>query len=187
MRDYEAIHIIQNAGLPKDAAYVLVRNFNKMYEAQEPDGCLSMSSVNCLTLAYLGYYSMVRMGQVEINGRPFYHAWAELDGKVIDNSIYGNTHFSPFADILPPVMPQINKAYGETDIQYFPDKFDKDFKEWPAHIIYGVNLAVYLDKAPRRNALWNLALYCLDKAPTADNMKSLRTIAEKYVIGKSDE
>lgn len=183
MRDYDAIHIIQNSGLPKNAVSALVRSFNKMYEGQEPDGCISNSAVNCLALAYLGLSPTLRLGQVEIDGRPFYHAWTELDRKVIDLSIYGNTHFPPFGDILPSVVPQVNRSYGNTDISYFPDKFDDDFDSWDGHITLGMKMADYLDHAPKRNALWNMALYCLDMSPTADNMRRLKDTASKYIIG----
>lgn len=185
MRDYDAIHVIQNSGLPKNAASVLVRSFNKAYEAQEPDGCISNSAVNCVCLAYLGFNPVLRLGQIEVDERPFYHAWTELDGKIIDLAVYGNTHFPPFGDLLPSVMPQVNKEYGHADVSYYPDKFDDDFSSWGGHITLGMNMADYMDNAPKRNALWNMALYCLDMSPTADNLRKLKATASKYTIGKS--
>lgn len=184
MRDYDAIHLIQKSGLSEKATSAIVRNFNKMCSAQEPDGCLSMSAVNCLALAYLGMKPSVILGQVKIEDNYFYHAWVETDGRVIDVAIYGNTHFSPYVGLLPQVMPQVYKPYSETNVKYFPNKYDNDFNKWNGHIALGMNLKTYLDHAPKKNALWNLALYCLDLSPTAENVRKLKDIASHFTIGE---
>ena len=95
MRNYEMIHLIQEAGLPKDAQNVVERAFNKMNEIKDHNGCLTTSVALCTALEYLGYSPKLCIGKFWSSDYDFYHAWTELDGKVIDIAIYGNTSFLP--------------------------------------------------------------------------------------------
>lgn len=83
MRDYNALHIIRDSGLPQDVISVLQNAFTTLCNHEEPNGCLSTGSAIFIALSYLGYRSSIRMGVVEVNGQEFYHAWLELNGKVI--------------------------------------------------------------------------------------------------------
>lgn len=185
MRNYEMIHLIQAAGLPKDAQNVVVRAFNKMDGTKEPDGCLSISVSLCIALEQLGYSPLLCVGKFWVNGHDFYHAWVQLNGRVIDIAIYGNTAFSPYwRDGI--VKPQVNKEYAETDVKYEPFAFDDDFKDAMIAQMMGRSFYYYCDHAPKRNAIWNLIMYYLDTTSTAV-LASVKDISKKHTIGERGE
>ena len=185
MRNYEMIHLIQAAGLPEDAKNVVVRAFNKMNETKEPDGCLSTSVTICIAMEYLGYSPNLCIGKFVLNGHDFYHAWTELDGKVIDVAIFGNSSFSPYwRDEV--IIPQVNRKYLETDVKYEPFVFDEDFKDAQISKMMGQSFYFYCDNAPKRNAIWNLILYYLDTT-TSDVLNAVKEIAKKHMIGERGE
>lgn len=182
MRNYKVIHLIQGSGLEKSAENVVVRAFNKMYDSREPDGCLSTSVSLCIALEYLGYAPKLCIGKYWVEGHDFYHAWTELDGKIIDISIYGNTCFSqywPYGIVLP----QINKSYSETDVKYEPFAFDEDFKRAQIAQAIGRSFFTYCDMAPKHNAIWNLILYYLNTT-SLSALQAVKEIAKKHVIGE---
>ncbi len=98
-RDYDAIHYIQRqlSGFEdKKMVFAMTKAFNKMYAAKEPDGCLSTTVELFIALKYLGYKPRICYGLVvPPSDYEFYHAWLELDGKIVDIAIYGNAKFSP--------------------------------------------------------------------------------------------
>ncbi len=182
MKNYEMIHLIQASGLQKDAQNVIVRAFNKMNDAKEPNGCLSTSVSLCLALEYLGYLPNLCIGKFWNNDQDFYHAWTELDGKVIDISIYGNSSFSPYWH-NGIIKPQVNKEYTETDIKYEPFLFDEDFKDADISKMMGVSFYDYCNNAPKHNAIWNLILYYLDTF-SQSTLDAVKEIAKKHIIGE---
>ncbi len=182
MRNYELIHMIQNAGLGKDVESVVVRAFNKMFDAKEPDGCLSTSVSICLALEYLGYKPQLCVGKFWYGDHDFYHAWTELDGRIIDVSIYGNTAFSQYwKDGI--VNPQVNKDYLETDIKYEPFMFDDDFNDSMISLMMGKTFYYYCDHAPKRNAIWNMILNYLDTS-SLEVLDKVKTISMNHIIGE---
>ncbi len=185
MKNYDMIHLIQAAGLPADAEKVVVRAFNKMNDAKEPDGCLSISVSLCIALEYLGYSPKLFIGKFWINDHDFYHAWTELDSCVIDVAIYGNTSFSPYwNDGI--IVPQVNRAYHETDVKYEPFVFDEDFKDALISKAMGWSFYSYCDNAPKRNAIWNMILYYLDTVST-NALNTVKKIAKAHTIGERND
>lgn len=182
MKNYNMIHLIQNAGLSKEAEKTVVRAFNRMYDTREPDGCLSTSVSLCIALEYLGYFPKLCIGKFWAEGHDFYHAWTELDEKVIDVAIYGNSHFLP---IWPygTINPQINKGYADTDVKYEPFAFDEDFKYAPIAEMMGKSFYLYCDNSPKRNAVWNQIMYYLDTYSSAV-LSDIKKIARKHTIGE---
>lgn len=182
MKNYEMIHQIQEAGLPKDAERVVVRAFNYMNDGREPDGCLSISVSLCISLEYLGYLPKLCIGKYWAFGHDYYHAWTELDGRVIDVAIYGNTAFSQYwlDDVI---QPQVNKLYSETDVKYEPFVFDDDFKDATISLMMGKTFYYYCDNAPRRNAIWNRILYYLDTS-SLSVLSRVKDISRCHVIGE---
>ena len=182
MKNYEMIHMIQDSGLPKNVQNVVVRAFNKMSDAKEPDGCLSISVSLCVALEQLGYSPMLCIGKFWYGEHDYYHAWTELDGKIIDVAIYGNSSFSPYwKDGV--IKPQVNKSYDETDVKYEPFVFDEDFKNALISQMMGRTYYYYCDNAPRHNAIWNLIMYYLDTS-SMDVLQSVKDIARKHTIGE---
>ena len=182
MRNYEMIHLIQAAGLPRDVQNVVVRAFNKMNDAEEPDGCLSISVSLCIALEQLGYSPKLCIGKFWVGEHDFYHAWTELDGKIIDVAIFGNSSFSPYwMDGV--IKPQVNKGYDETHVKYEPFAFDEDFKDAMISQMMGRSFYYYCDNAPRRNAIWNLIMYYLDTSSMVV-LQSVKDIARKHTIGE---
>lgn len=185
MKNYEMIHLIQAAGLPKDVQNVVVRAFNKMNDIEEPDGCLSTSVSLCIALEYLGYMPKLCIGKFWMGGHDYYHTWVELDGRVIDVAVYGNTAFSPYwMDEI--VKPQVNKEYSETDVRYEPFAFDDDFKNAMISKMMGRTFYNYCDNAPRRNAIWNMILYYLDTS-SFSTLAQVKEISKKHVIGERND
>ncbi len=176
---------IRTDAVDTDIADVCVRAFREMCGAKEPDGCLSTSAALYLAFQHLGLQTVIRMGQVEIEGHPFYHAWLEAERQVFDIAIYGNTAFNPWSRQLGirPVMPQINRAYCETDIPYFPNKFDEDFKAAGIAPMYMVPLIDYCDHSPKENAIYEEALSYLNLPVTPEQIKEIRQMASGYRIG----
>ena len=152
-----------------------------MNDNREPDGCLSTSVAICIALEQLGYTPKLCIGKYWVGGHDFYHAWTELEGKVIDIAIYGNTHFSSLWQDEK-VNPQINKSYDETDIKYEPFTFDDDFKSSMIAQMMGRSFYFYCDHAPRRNAMWNLIMFYLDTSSNSV-LLDIKEIAQKHVIG----
>ena len=182
MKNYEMIHLIQAAGLPEDAQKVVVRAFNKLYDAREPDGCLSTSISLCLALEFLGYSPKLIIGKFLVNGHDFYHAWTEFNGNVIDVAIYGNSAFSPYwKDGV--ISPQVNKEYTETDVKYAPFTFDDDFQYAQISKVKGDSFFNYCNNAPKHNAIWNLILYYLDSS-SFSALEAIKEIAKTHIIGE---
>ena len=80
-------------------------------------------------------------------------------------------------------MPQINRAYCETDIPYFPNKFDEDFKMAEIAPMYRVPLIDYCDHSPKENAIYEEALLYLNLPVTPEQIKDIRQMAVGYRIG----
>ena len=179
------IHLIQASGLEKPAENVVVRAFNKMYDGREPDGCLSISVSLCIALEYLGFAPRLCIGKYWAEGHDFYHAWTELNGKVIDVAIYGNTCFSQYWP-FEMVKPQVNKLYSETDVKYEPFAFDEDFKGAQIARMMGCSFYTYCEMAPKRNAVWNLILHYLNTT-SLSTLQTVKEIAKKHVIGERSD
>ena len=182
MRNYPIIHKIQAAGLPKDVENVVVRAFNKMNDYEEPDECLSISISLCLAIEYLGYNPRLCIGKFWVDNHDFYHAWSELEGRVIDIAIYGNSAFSVmWQDEI--IEPQVNIDYANTDVKYEPFVFDEDFPFSQISMMMGKTFFYYCNSAPKRNAIWNLILSYLDTS-SAQVLSCIKEQSQKHIIGE---
>ena len=181
MKNYDMIHLIQAAGLSKDVEKVVVRVFNMLNDARDSQGCLTSSVVLCIALEYLGYLPKLCLGKFWAFGHDYYHAWTEIDGKVIDIAIYGNTSFSQYwRDGI--IMPQVNKAYDETDVKYEPFIFDEGYEETWIGAVMGWSFYDYCEKAPKRNVVWNMILHCLETSSLIA-LQRIKEISRSHVIG----
>lgn len=185
-REYNVIRLIQREESNPEIRKICVNAFNKIYDAQEPDGCLSTSAALYMAFRYTGIQSRIKVGQIILQNSPVYHAWLETDvGKIYDIAVYGNTAFNPICKRvgIPIVMPQIAKTYSNADIRYYPDKLDNDFQCSGIGTMYGKSLRYYCDHAPRRNIIYELALGYLGLSPTSDNIRYMRDLTDGAYIG----
>lgn len=187
--EYKIKRLIRDSNLPAKTTPIVTRLFNQMDDVQAGDSCLSLSVAMCVAFAYIGIESDVKLGQIVVAGEPFYHAWLEVNGNVIDIAIYGNIKYSNAYRELSnkkvlSVMPQINKSYQDVDdnIEYFPNKFDDDFELSPLSVAYKMPILTYCDGAPN-NGMWTSILRALQIPRTDGNMKKLRQIIGDKVIG----
>lgn len=184
MKNYEMIHLIQEAGLPKDAEKVVVRAFNKINDAQDPMACLTTSVVLCIALEYLGYSPKLCLGKIWSDEQDYYHAWTELDGKVIDVAVFCNSSYSPYWKGKT-ISPQVNKTYTDTDVKYESFVFDEDYEEtWIAQAV-GLSFYFYCENAPKKNVIWKTIMYCLD-ASSLNVLYRIKDIAERHEIGEGN-
>lgn len=185
-RDYDAIHYIQRqlSGFEdKKMVFAMTKAFNKMCAAEEPDGCLSTTVELFIALKYLGYKPRICYGLVvPPSGYEFYHAWLELDGKIVDIAIYGNAKFSPFStfDVRFPIVMGSYEA-NEQGMEYRPFTFDEDWRDALISKVQGMPVVEYCDKSPKR-ILWKFACDLLDMSPLKANVDALRDTVKDEVI-----
>ena len=161
----------------------LIRTFNKICDNREPDGCFSNSVALHVVLRSLGYNPTLCYGLcTSPKGQEFYHAWIELDGVVLDLSIYGNSHYSPFWN-EDPLNPVIFESYDDTPVRYGNQVFDADWEN--CMISNAVKLgsienyiahAPYV-KHPSGNGLWKLIFNILDEVYTQEK----HSLLQQYV------
>jgi hypothetical protein len=94
IKDYVARkYIVERASEYGDAKLtcVLVKIFDMICDNQEDDGCLSDSVALLVVIRSLGYDVKLCYGLcTSPGGLDFYHAWLEMDGRILDMAIYGN-------------------------------------------------------------------------------------------------
>lgn len=166
---------------------VVTNAFNRMYKDKEPDGCLSISTQIVACLQYLGYDAKLIIGQVynETNDS-FYHAWVELDNKIIDVSGYGNSNWSPLYFGKPWLYPVINELYEESkasEVDYHKFEFDEDWLESQISVAEGWSITKYFDGSPRK-CLWQLSCDLLGMSLIIKNKQRLKDITDTIIIGK---
>lgn len=129
---------------------ILARCFQNIEDNRESDGCLSNSVALYICLKEHGYEPKLCYGLCSVkDGFPFYHAWVEQEGLVIDIAIYGNINFTPIFTYDQKVKyPIVLEAYEICYVDYQKFCFDN---EWPlAMISYAENkkLSSYIEQAP---------------------------------------
>ena len=129
-RDYKARkYITEQAAQCGDEriSNALIRAFDMMYSNQDHNGCFSTSVALHVIHRSFGYDPKLCYGLcVSPSGKGMYHAWLELDGKVLDLAIYGNSHFSPYW-IDEPLGPVVFEDYNDTMMHYGNHEFDEDW------------------------------------------------------------
>ena len=155
-RDYEQLQNIRQAvkEYNGDARLLsaLERCFNWMCQEEEDNGCLIQSVALYVALKTLQYHPQICYGLCKLpSGQEFYHAWLELDGRVIDIAIYGNIKWSPLSrseGIAP--APIVLKPYDQTSIQYGKYQFDDDWDYASIALVDNMSVAQYIHQAPNQ-------------------------------------
>ena len=189
-RDHKTIKYIVSQTAPyndKRLTDVLVRAFELMCVSGDHNGCLSTSVALHVILRSYGYDPKLCYGLCTApEGNQIYHAWLELDSKVIDIAIYGNSHFSPlwFDNPLPTV---VFEPYNKTALQYGDHIFDN---EWDMSMISLIvkmgSISSYIEAAPSvphpsGNGMWYLIFMLLGEKYTQSRHSEL----QRYVSTES--
>ena len=182
-RDYKARkYITEQAAQCGDEriSNALIRAFDMMYSNQDHNGCFSTSVALHVIRRSFGYDPKLCYGLcVSPSGKGMYHAWLELDGKVLDLAIYGNSHFSPYW-IDEPLGPVVFEDYNDTMMHYGNHEFDED---WNGSMISKAvemgSIAKYITNAPHvnhpsGNGIWKMIFTILDETYTEDRQIDLQ-------------
>ena len=182
-RNYTAIHYIQNQlkGFNPKFIDCVTRCFNLIEQYQEPDGCLSNSILLFICAKEYGYDPVLCYGLCELDGIAFYHAWLEIDGIVIDLSIYGNVNYSPFSLWENNLDVPYIGTYQDSVVQYGKFKFDDDWSYSMIAQMEGWSFEKYMNGLPR-NAMWKGVCKILDRTPTNNLVEHLKTHIKDQMI-----
>lgn len=170
-RDYAALHIIQKQcdtnNITSPLKDYLQRTFNLLCQVQAHDDCLS-TTVALFSLCRMnGIDAKICYGLCETDrGREFYHAWLEIEGKIIDLAIYGNLHFSPFHLEASCSDPVVMESYDYKPIHYGKFEFDGDWGGAAISIVDKLTIKDYLKAAPQ-DGMIKYICRIMDKTPTA--------------------
>lgn len=178
-KNYKGIHYIQEQLKDFDKSFVdcVIRCFNLIEENKEPDGCLSNTSALYICTKSCGYNPIICYELCNLDGRDFYHAWLEINGIIIDLSIYGNVNYSHYSMWNYKIdTPYIGK-YDNSKILYGKFKFDQDWSKSLISQITGKTLIQYMNGSPRYG-MWKLVCKFMDKTLTKDLLQQLQKYAE---------
>ena len=187
-RDYQARKYIADRSAEYNDSRLtaaLVKAFDIIYNNQEPDGCMSNSVALHIILRSFGYDPKLCYGLcITPAGNEMYHAWLELDGKVLDLAIYGNSHFSRFWH-EDPVGPVVFEKYTDTAVKYGDHIFDDDWDECMISKIVGMgSVSGYVSRAPHvnhpsGNGMWKVIFSILDETYTDARRQELERFVSK--------
>ncbi len=179
-RDYKMMHYIQSQLAPlgdDKLTYAITKAFNRMCAVGEHNGCLSTSVQFYIVMKYLGYSPKLCYGLVYPPDRhEIYHAWIELNGKIIDVAIFGNANYSPLAHFTVD-KPIVYEEYDSVKeiMEYHPFEFDDDWHNADISVMQGRTIKEYCDLSPR-GMMWKLTFDLLDMSPTVDNKRKLEEV-----------
>lgn len=130
-------------GLSDKVTRLLISQAWLVWENRDDDGALSNSVVLFVCLRYLGLDPKICFGLCNrnTNGKEFYHVWIELDGKVLDISIFGTLNYSQFDLETKLHLPVIMEDYDTAPFDYGRFVFDEDWNK--SVISYGIQTTVF--------------------------------------------
>ena len=190
-RNYKMIHFLQNEmeGMDNKAASMIIRMFNRLDERKIYASALSTSVTLYLALSYIGLLPKLVLGTVQYQGLSYPHAWIEMNDKVFDLAIYGDTRYHPMlteSHDVKAVLPQINVGYADTnEINYYPFQFGSTWAMADMKRLVGKTLKEYADKSPVFN-IWSDVCYILELSATSGNLEKMEEIASNATINDSE-
>lgn len=178
-KNYKCIHYIQEQLKDFDKSFVncVIRCFNLIEKNKEPNGCLSNTAALYICAKSFGYNPIICYGLCNLDGRDFYHAWLEINGIIIDLSIYGNINYSPYSMWNYKIDTPFIGEYSDSKISYGRFKFDQDWSKSLIGQIVGKTLIQYMNGAPQYR-MWKLVCKFMDKTLTKDLLQQLQRYAE---------
>ena len=168
----------------KDA---LIEAFELMYQNREPDGCLSNSIALYVILRSYGYSPVLAFGLcISPEGNEFYHAWLELDNRILDISIYGNSHFSGYWLDANPTGPFVFENKNNIPVKYGNRVFDED---WPncliSQAVSNMSIFDYIEGCPN-DGMWRLIFRIIDEEYSLTRVKELRKFANAELMNEME-
>ena len=184
-RNQTAVNYIrqQMRGFKPEFVKCVIRCFEFIDSTRQPNGCLGSSVALYICAKEFGYRPKLCYGLCRVEGVPFYHAWLEINGIIIDPSIYGNVNFNPeVRQSCQTVLdtPYIG-TYKTSVISYGRFEFGEDWKTKELSLAEGLSFEQYVDGAPN-NEMWWMTCKFLNKLPVRKTIKHLRTLIKKDVI-----
>ena len=173
----------QMRGFKPEFVKCVIRCFELIDSTQQPDGCLGNSVALYICAKEFGYSPKLCYGLCKVEEISFYHAWLEINGIIIDPSIYGNVNFNPKVRQSCQTMlntPYIG-AYKTSTISYGRYEFDENWRSDRISKAEGMSFEQYMDNAPD-NWMWWVTCRFLNKLPVRKTIKHLRTLIKKDVI-----
>ena len=167
----------------------VIRCFNMIDHNEEPDGCLSNSVALYVCAKEYGYDPVLCYGLCSYEQKLFYHAWLEIDGMVIDPSIYGNVNYGfsfrllGVSKMLYPYVGFYDDSYKD-GISYGKFLFDDDWSKSLLYAMEGKTFEQYMDGLPQ-HAMWKVACLYLNKPFTKNYMFHLKKLIKGKRIEKN--
>lgn len=158
----------------------VIREFLRMTDFRESDGCLSSSVCLLICARYYGYDAVLRYGICDYKGIRFAHAWLDVDGRVFDTAIYGNFHFAGQVPFMPK-RPVINTSYEMSSVRYMISDHEYLWRSSDMSVAVGHTVSEYFD-ASRNQRLWGRVCYLLDLPQNVSTLATLRYLADSIVI-----
>lgn len=191
-KNYEAVHYIREKLTGFDPVFVnaVLKCVDMIDRHKEGDGCMSNTSALFLIARKCGYDPEFCYGLCNLDDKEFYHAWLEINGMIIDPSIYGSIRYGSGFENYDTDIPVIEKTDADLLITYRKYEFDDDWKELEklgictlCGFIDGKTLEEYMDGLPL-NGMWKLTCIYLDAVPTKAVVEDLRKYCKGVVFDK---
>lgn len=164
---------------------VITNCFRLIVDFEESDGSLSNSVALYVLLKYFGYNPELCYGLcITSKGYEVYHAWIELDSKVLDLSVYGLSRWCPY-DIEEPTNPVVFEKYEDTKMKYGKWVFDEDWEECEiSKTVKKGSFLKYFNDAPhvslpKGEGMWLLLFVLLDEEYSEKKKKEFENIVKK--------
>lgn len=163
----------------------VVRAFKLICKYKESDGSLSNTVALYICAKEHGYKPQICYGLCVCNGSEFYHAWLEVDGVIIDLSIFGLLNWNPFNFTNRVYLPYIGVDH-EFDLngnQIILQKyvFDKNWRYSQISDIEKGTLERHMDGGPY-NGMWVLTATILGEFCNASLIDRLRAHVENVKL-----
>ncbi|MBQ8627109.1 MAG: hypothetical protein IJ419_13185 [Agathobacter sp.] len=189
-RDYDTIHLIQDAMKDKDDKMIslFVRMYNRLHERKCYSSALSTSITLQLALKKLGYESLLILGTVAYQDVSYPHIWLEIDQKIYDLAIHLDTQHQPVLlnNDIKVEPPQINISYNDAKIDYYAFQFADTYIMSDLKRLVGKKYSEYINNAPQFDII-NDVCYIMDIPETKEQADSIMDLAEQYTIKDGEE
>jgi len=179
-KNYKAIHYIQKQLKDFNDNFVdsVVRCFNQIESMRAAQECVTSSVILYICAKHFGYEPKICYGLCTLQGKEFYHAWLEINNKVIDVAIYGNINYNVYSmwdfKLETPYIGTYEDAATDPikPLVYGKFVFDDDWSHCSVSMIEKMTMQQYMDKAPQ-NILWKYTIKFLNQTPSKALVDSL--------------
>ena len=189
-RDYDTIHLIQDAMKDKDdkMTSVFVRIYNRLHERKCYSSALSTSITLQLALKKLGYDSLLILGTVAYQNVSYPHIWLEIDQRIYDLAIHLDTQHQPVLlnNDIKVEPPQINISYNDAKIDYSAFQLADTYIMSDLKRLVGKKYSEYIDNAPQFDII-NDVCYIMDIPETKEQADSIMDLAAQSIIKDGEE